>query len=115
MKSLQQLEKEARNRRAQLNATWLDVQSQLTLRGLAKEALRHIDPHIRTLPSPILAVKRHPLLAAGALAGASWLLKQALRPMRRSLKNGRAQSSQPTRVPPANLKTLKKETIHEIN
>jgi hypothetical protein len=115
MKSLQQLEKEARNRRAQLNATWLDVQSRLTLPGLAKEALRHMDPYIKPLPPAFLAVKRHPLLAAGAFAGAGWLLKQALRPMRHSFKNGRSQSSNHTRVPPPNLKTLKKETLHEIN
>jgi len=115
MKSLQQLEKEARNRRAQLNATWFDVQSRLTLPGLAKEALRHMDAHIRPLPPALLTVKRHPILAAGALAGASWLLKQALRPMRRSFKNGRSPSSSHTHVPPAKLKTMKKETLHEIN
>lgn len=115
MKSLQQLEREARNRRAQLNATWLDVQSRLTFPGLAKEALRHMDPHIKPLPSAFLAFKRHPILAVGALAGASWLVKQALRPMRRSFKNGRSPSSDHPRVPPANPKTLKKETHHEIN
>ncbi len=115
MKSLQQLEKEARDRRMQFNATLLDVQSRLTLPGLAKEALRHLDPHIKPLPPALLAVKRHPILAAGALAGAAWLLKQAIRPMRRSFKNGRSHSSIHTRVPPANPKTLKKETLHEIN
>jgi len=115
MKSLLQLEKEARDRRTQLNATWLEVQSRMTLPGLAKEALRHMDPHIRPMPITFLAVKRHPILAAGALAGASWLLKQALRPMRRSLKNGRSQSGNHTRVLPAKPKTLKKETLHEIN
>ena len=115
MKSLQQLEKEARDRRAHFNATLLDVQSRLTLPGLAKEAMRQIDPHLR-LPRPALSVvKRHPILAAGALAGAAWLLKQALGPMRRSLRNGRSQSSNHSRVSPANLKTLKKETLHEIN
>ena len=115
MKTLQQLEKEARDRRAQFNATLLDVQSRLTLPGLAKEALRHLDPHLTPLPPALLAVKRHPILTAGALAGAAWLLKQAIRPMRRSLKNGRTHSSHHTRVPPANPKTLKKETLHEIN
>lgn len=115
MKSLQQLEKDARDRRAQFNATLLDIQSRLTLPGLAKEALRHMDPHLTPLPPAFLAVKRHPILVAGALAGVAWLLKQAIRPMRRSLKNGRSHSSHHTRVPPANPKTLKKETIHEIN
>lgn len=115
MKSLQQLEKEARDRRAQFNATLLDVQSRLTLPGLAKEALRYMDPHLAHLPPTLLAVKRHPILVAGALAGAAWLLKQALRPMRHPLKNGRSHSSHHPRVPPANPKTLKKETLHEIN
>lgn len=115
MKSLQQLEKEARDRRAQFNATLHDVQSRLTLPGLAKEALRRMDPHLTHLPPALLAVKRHPILVAGALAGAAWLLKQALRPMRHPLKNGRSHSSHHTRVLPANPKTLKKETFHEIN
>ena len=115
MKSLQQLEKEARDRRRQFNATLLDARSRLTLPGLAKEALRHLDPHIKPLPPALLAVKRHPILAAGALAGAAWLLKQAIRPMHHSFKNGRSHSSIHTRVPPANPKTLKKETLHEIN
>jgi hypothetical protein len=115
MKTLQQLEKEARDRRAQFNATLLDVQSRLTLPGLAKEALRHLEPHLTPLPSAFSAVKRHPILAAGALAGAAWLLKQALRPMRHPLKNGRTHSSHHTRIPTSNPKTLKKETLHEIN
>ncbi len=112
MSTLQQLEKEARDRRAQFNVTLLDVQSRLTPRGLAKEALLHMDPHFSRLPPAFLAVKRHPLLAAGALAGASWLLKQVLRPVRRKYKNGRAPSAYP-HLPHANLKTLNKETIHE--
>lgn len=113
MSSLQQLEKEARDRRAQFDATLLDVQSRLTPRGLAKEALLHMDPHLTRLPPAFLAVKRHPILAAGALAGASWLLKQALRPVRHRYKNGRSPSSDYTHIPPAKPKTLKKETIHE--
>ncbi len=107
MSSLQQLEREARDRRIQFNATLSDVQSRLTLPGLAKEALLHMDPHLSRLPPTFLAVKRHPILAAGALAGASWLLKQALRPKRQRYKNGH--------TPPTNPKTLKKETTHESN
>ena len=107
MSSLQQLEREARDRRAQFNATLSDVQSRLTLPGLAKETLLHLDPHLSRLPPAFLAVKRHPILAAGALAGASWLLKRALRPMRQRYKNGH--------IPPANPKTLKKEITHESN
>jgi hypothetical protein len=111
MSSLQQLEREARDRRAQFDATLSDVQSRLTLPGLAKEALLQMDPYLSRLPPAFLAVKRHPLLAAGALAGAGWLLRQALRPMRQPYKNGR--TSDYTRIPPTNRKTLKKETIHE--
>jgi hypothetical protein len=113
MSSLQQLEKEALQRRAQFNARLLDAQSRLTLPGLAKEALLHMDPHLTHLPPAFLAVKRHPILAAGALAGVSWLLKQALRPVRRRYKNGRTPSSDYTHIPPAKPKTLKKEAIHE--
>lgn len=113
MTSLQQLEKEARDRRAQFHATLSDVQNRLTLPGLAKEALLHMDPHLSRLPPAFLAVKRHPVLAAGALAGASWLLKQVVRPVRKRYKNGRIPSSDNTRIPPTNPKILKKETIHE--
>lgn len=113
MRSLQQLEKEAHDRRAQFNATLFDVQSRLSLTGLAKEALLHMDPHLTRLPPAFLAVKRHPILAAGALAGASWLLKQALRPARHRYKNRRTPWSDYTHIPPAKPKTLKKETIHE--
>ena len=113
MRSLLQLEKEARDRRAQFNTTLLDVQSRLTLRGLANEALRQMDPHITRLPSPFLAVKRHPILAAGALAGASWLLKQILRPARRTSRNGRTPPPKYPHIPSNNPKTLRKETIHE--
>jgi hypothetical protein len=112
MNTLQHLEKEARDRRTQFNATLLDVQSRLTLPGLAKEALLHMDPHLSRLPPAFLAVKRHPILAAGALAGASWLLKQVLRPVRRRYKNGHIR---PSRYTPANPKTLEKEITHESN
>jgi hypothetical protein len=113
MRSLDQLDKEARERRAQFNATLLDVQSQLTLPGLAREALRHVDPHLARLPPAFLAVKRHPVVAAAALAGVSWLLKQVLRPARRTFRNGRTPPSHYQHVPSANPKTLRKETIHE--
>jgi hypothetical protein len=112
MSSLQQLEQEARECRAQFDATLSDVQSRLTLPGLAKEALLHMDPHLSRMPPAFLAVKRHPILAAGALAGASWLLKQVLRPVRRRYKNGHIQ---PPSYSPANPKTLKKEITHESN
>lgn len=113
MRSLDQLEKEAHERRAQFNATLLDVQSQLTLPGLAREALRHIDPHLARLPPVFLAVKRHPVVAAAALAGASWLLKQVLRPARRTFRNSRNPPSDYPHIPPANPKILRKETNHE--
>jgi hypothetical protein len=112
MSSLQQLEREAHDRRAQFNATLSDVQNRMTLPGLAKEALLHMDPHLSRLPPAFLAVKRHPLLAAGALAGAGWLLKQVLQPVRRRYKNGHIQPSSYT---PANPKSLKKEITHESN
>jgi hypothetical protein len=113
MRSLQQLEKEAGDCRAQFNATLLDVQSRLTLPGLAKEALRQLDPHLTRLPSPFPAVKRHPVIAAAALAGVSWLLRQVLGPARRTFRNGRTAPANYPHVRSTNPKTLRKETIHE--
>ena len=78
MTSLHQLEKEARERRAQFNATLSDVHSRLTPAGLAKEVLLHTDPHLTKLSPAFMAVKRHPVVAAAAIAGASWLLRQAI-------------------------------------
>jgi hypothetical protein len=113
MRSLEQLEKEAHERREQFNATLHDVQSQLTFPGLAREALRHVDPHLARLPPAFLAVKRHPVVAAAALAGASWLLKQVLRPARRTFRNGRTPPSNYPHIPSAKPKSLRKEIIHE--
>jgi hypothetical protein len=113
MKSLQQLEKEASDRRTQFSATLLEVQSRLTLPGLAKEALRQLDPHLARLPSPFPAVKRHPVVAAAALASVSWLLKQVLRPARRTFRKGRTASPKYSHVPSTNSRILRKETIHE--
>lgn len=113
MSSLQQLEREARECRAQFDATLSNVQSRLTPDGLAKEVLLHLDPHLSRVQPAFLAVKRHPVLAASALVGASWLLKQVLMPKRRGYKNGSTSPSDHLRIPPANPKTLKKETTHE--
>ncbi len=46
MTSLHQLEKEARERRTQFNATLSDLHGRLTPAGLAKEVLLHTDPHL---------------------------------------------------------------------
>lgn len=113
MRTMQQLEKEARDRRTQFATTLHDFQSRLTLPGLADEALRLFDPHFTRLPPVYLAMKRHPLLAASALAGAGWLFKQALRSTRRSFKNGR--NAPRKRVRPTITSTLKKEPTHEID
>jgi hypothetical protein len=115
MKSMQQLETEARDRRTQFAATLRDVQSRLTLPGLADEALRQFDPYVGRLPPALLTVKRHPLLAAGALAGAGWLFKQVLGTTRKRFKNGRDTSHNRTRVRPPITSTLKKESNHEID
>jgi hypothetical protein len=112
MTSLLQLEKEASERRAQFNPTLFDVKGRLTPAGVAKEVLLHADPHLPRLSPAFLAVKRHPVVTAAAIAGVSWLLKQVLRrPSRRTFKNGHI-----TPVPnisSINSKTLRKETIHE--
>jgi hypothetical protein len=113
LSQLEKLEKEAHERRARFNATLLDVQNQLTLPGLAREALRHVDPHLARLPPAFLAVKRHPVVAAAALAGASYLLKQVLRPARGTFGNSRTPPSDYPHIPPAKPKKLRKEIIHE--
>ena len=113
MTSLHQLEKEARERRTQFNATLSDLHGRLTPAGLAKEVLLHTDPHLQKLSPAFMAVKRHPVVAAAAIAGVSWLLRQLLRrPARRTFKNGH---STPVHhhIPPVNSRTLSKETIHE--
>ena len=115
MRSLQQLEKEARDRRAQFATTLLDLRSRLTLPGLADEALGHLDPHFTRLPSVYSAVKRHPLLVASALAGVGWLLKQALQKNTRSRKNSKDSPHEHTRVRRPIISVTEKEHIHEID
>ena len=115
MRSLQQLEKEARDRRAQFATTLLDFRSRLTLPGLADEALRHLDPHFTRLPPVYSAVKRHPLLTASALAGVGWLLKQVMQKNKRSRKNGKDSPQEHTRVRSPIISVKEKEHIHEID
>ena len=115
MRSLQQLEKEARDRRAQFATTLLDLRSRLTLPGLADETLRHLDPHFTRLPPVYSAVKRHPLLVASAIAGAGWLLKQALQKNTSSRKNGKDSSHERARVRRPIISVTEKEHIHEID
>ena len=114
MSSLQQLEKEALDRRMQFAATLLDLRRRLTLPGLADEALRLFDPNFTRLPPVYSAVKRHPLLVAGALAGAGWLFKQALQKSSRHRKNGKDSPRGRTRVHPPLTSVTEKEHIHEI-
>lgn len=89
MSSLLQLEKEAQDRRAQFAKTLLEVRGRLTLSGLANEALGLVNPQYIRLRSAYSSIKRNPILAAGILAGAGWLFKQALRTNGSSFKIGR--------------------------
>ena len=79
MSSLSQLEREAKDRRAQFSKTLLEVRNRLTLSGLANETLGLVNPHYTRLWSAYSAVKHNPILAASVLAGAGWLFKRALR------------------------------------
>ena len=115
MKSLQQLEKEVRDRRMQFVTTLLELQSRLTLPGLADEALRHFDPHSTRLLPLYSTVKRHPLLAVSALAGAGWLFKQALQKTARNRKNRKDSSQERRRVRLPITSATEKESIHEID
>jgi hypothetical protein len=75
MKTLQQLDKNAQDRRAEFTAKLTQLQSRLTLRGLADEAFTHLGPRFTQVLPVYSAVKRHPLLAAGTVAGLAWLFK----------------------------------------
>ena len=89
MSSLLQLEREAQERRAQFAKTLHEVRGRLTLSGLANETLGLVNPQYTRLRSAYSAIKRNPILAAGVLAGAGWLFKQALRTNSSSFKIGR--------------------------
>lgn len=114
MTPLSQLEKDARDRRMQFAATLGDLRSRLTLPGLADEALGLLDPHFTRLPPVYAAVKRHPLIAASAIAGASWLLKQALQKTARVRKNGKIPTRGLTRKHHIINSTTEKEHFNEI-
>ena len=60
MSSLQQLKKDALDRRAQFATTLLDIRSRLTLPGLADEALRLFDPHFTRLPPRVFGNETSP-------------------------------------------------------
>jgi hypothetical protein len=89
MNTLQQLERNAHDRRAEFNAKLMQVQNRLTLRGLADEAFVHLDHRFARALPVYSAAKRHPLLAAGAIASVAWLFKQSTLSSSKIFKGGR--------------------------
>ena len=79
MTRLEQLEMDALKSRQQLAGTISQIRSKLTPDALAAESLKGIDSRLPLLKKLESAAKRHPLLAAGILAGASFLIQRAIR------------------------------------
>ncbi len=74
MTPLQLLQRDAAQKRSEMDAAYQDLRARLTLRGLADEAVACAAPY-RPQVLPIYeSVKRHPLIAAVLLVGASWLI-----------------------------------------
>ena len=89
MNTLRKLEQDAQDRHAHFSKTLLEVQSRLTLSGLASETLQLVSPQYTRLRIAYSVVKRNPILAAGVVAGAGWLFKQAVRANGHVFKLGR--------------------------
>ena len=114
MKTLRQLEKNAQDRRAEFSAKLMQLQSRLTLRGLADEAFRHLDPQFTQVMPVYTVVKRHPLLVAGAVASLAWLFKQSTLSSSKMFKAGKNALRPRGKVHQSIVSTAKKESTHEI-
>ncbi|MGQ0485329.1 MAG: hypothetical protein ACT4SY_08280 [Hyphomicrobiales bacterium] len=90
MDSLTENRMEVRARRAQLAKSFEDVRRRLSLPQLAEDALAKLDPELVFLGRAQSAIRRNPLLAAGLLAGAVWLVSDASQDGRRSGPDRRA-------------------------
>jgi len=87
---------DARASRSQLAKSFREVRRRLSLPQLAEDALAGSDPKLAFLERAISGVKRHPLLAAGLLAGAGWLITGASQAGRsRRGPNGSGRSRRP--------------------
>lgn len=114
MNTLQRLEKNAQERRAEFTAKLMELQDRLTLRGLADEALRHIDPRFAQVMPVYSAAQRHPLLAASAIASLAWLFKQSALSSSRIFKSGKDALRPHARVRQPIVSASQKEKTHEI-
>jgi hypothetical protein len=79
MKSVEHLERQAREQRAQLQSSIIALQKRLTFPGLVTEAVELIIPGQFHLLPAIAAAKRHPLLSVALVTAASWIFKRGLR------------------------------------
>ena len=76
MKPLQELQREAAQKRLEMDAAFRDLRGRLTVRGLADETAALITPYQSRVMPIYESVKRNPLVAAALLAGAGWLISQ---------------------------------------
>lgn len=77
MTRLQQLERDALQKRQEVDAAFNDLRARLTVRGLANEAVTLAAPYRPAVLPVYEAVRRHPLIATALLAGAGWLMSQS--------------------------------------
>jgi hypothetical protein len=77
MNSLTRIKNDARACRTQLTKSIQEVRHRLSFAQLADDALAGLDSQLGFLGRAKSAIKRNPLLAAGLLAGAGWLVSDA--------------------------------------
>ena len=114
MKTLQQLERDARDRRADFTTRLSEFRSRMTLPSLAEEAFSHLDPKFAHVLPVYSAVKRHPLLAAGVVAGVAWLFNTSVQSSAKIFKFGKTARRHRGRIRQPIISTSEKETKHEI-
>ena len=76
MKTVPELEHDASRRKAEFAASLAALRQHLTISGLANEGLRVIDPQARLMAPAYAALKRYPVLVAGAVIAATWLWRR---------------------------------------
>jgi hypothetical protein len=101
MKSLPNAIADARASRAELLKTLHDVREKLTISGLAEDMLGALDPELTFLNRVKAGLKRRPLIAAGLVASAGWLVNSLMRTRRQSGSN-RPLKSRRRKIKPGN-------------
>jgi hypothetical protein len=76
MTSFPDLERHALESRARFTKTLDEIKTRITAPELTNQALALADPRLKRVKYFYMAVKRHPLAALGAIAGAGWLIRK---------------------------------------